>query len=347
MKKFLTLILFAALFSFLAVSCKKSDTKDNSLPAVSDTPQKKVIGISIDTLAIERWQRDLDIFMNKVKELGADVIVQNAGNSCEEQIRQLEYLMEKKVDAIVIIPKDAVLISDAVTKIKTKGIPVISYDRLILNCDVDLYLTIDSERVGELMAEGLLNHSGAKKWFCMLGPQEDFNMTLIQQGVNKILKNQDAYIAFTYYTSAWNYDLAYQAMVDLLNSGNFPEAIICGNDAIANSVIKALNIYNSGPHIPICGQDADISSCQYIVQGKQDFTIYKPISKLAEIAAEYAFILANGSHPQIPSSQHKTINNGYAEISGLWLDPILVDSSNIDEVIINSGFHSKASIYAN
>ena len=341
MKKIIFLLISALLF----VSCREKNSVSTDVTADLSNENKKVIGLSIDTLAIERWQRDLDIFINKAKELGADVIVQNAGNSCEEQSRQILYLYEKNVDCVVIVPKDAEKLVDVVARLKSKKISVISYDRLILNADIDLYLTIDSERVGELMAEGILNITDARKWFCMLGPREDFNMTLIKSGIDKVIKHENVYIGYTFYTDGWNYDLAYTGMVNILNEGNFPDAIICGNDAVANSVVKALNLYYSGSHIPICGQDADITSCQYIVKGIQDFTIYKPISKLAETAAEYAVELANGGHPEIPASQHRTINNGYAEISGLWLDPIRVDKSNIDEVIINSGFHSYSAVY--
>ena len=135
------LVMAVMLIALTLTSCKKQEAGTN-VKQPSPVPAEKItIGFSIDTLAIERWQRDMDVFINKVKELGADVIVQNAGNSIEEQNKQLLYLMDR-TDAIVVLPKDASSITESVQKIKAKGIPVISYDRLTLNADIDLYMTI-------------------------------------------------------------------------------------------------------------------------------------------------------------------------------------------------------------
>ena len=116
------IIFFSSLLCLLASSCSKkslTSSEKNNLPA---TQEKLTIGFSIDTLAIERWQRDIDIFINKVNELGGEVIVQNAGNSIEEQNRQLLYLLERGVNAIVVLPKDAESITDSIQKIKAKNI---------------------------------------------------------------------------------------------------------------------------------------------------------------------------------------------------------------------------------
>lgn len=337
--------LFVLSILLLFVSCKKQPQKSAEKKTSTTIAKKITIGFSIDTLAIERWQRDLDIFINTAKELGADVIVQNAGNSVEEQNRQLLYLLEKNVDVIVVLPKDADSITESVQKIRSKGIPVISYDRLALNADISLYLTIDSERVGECMANGLRKKTNGNNWFLILGPEEDYNMTLIKEGIYKILKNTPVNISHIFYTDGWNYDLSYQEMVRLISKEQIPDAIVCGNDAVASSVIQAISRYYPDVHIPICGQDADISACQYIVQGKQDYTVYKPITRLAELAAEFAVYLARGEDITQKNYRIKTINNGFGDIPAIWLEPVLVDNENIDDVIIRSGFHTENSIY--
>ena len=340
MKKF---ILIGCLV--LLISCKKQETSSTIRQTSSTAPSNLTIGFSIDTLAIERWQRDIDVFINKVKEMGAEVIVQNAGNSIEEQNRQLMYLLERNVDAVVVLPKDAGSITESIQKLRAKGIPVISYDRLTLNTDINLYLTIDSEKVGELMAQEMLRRTKGINWYCILGPVEDYNMTLIMDGIKRVLRNSSVNINHIFYTDGWNYDLSYSEMVRILKNDTFPDAIICGNDAVAASVIQAINRYYPDTHIPVCGQDADISACQYIIQGKQDFTIYKPIIQLAEVAAECAVKLARKE--EIPESRYRIsfINNGYGDIPAIWLEPTFVDKYNLDKVIIDSGFHSAASIY--
>lgn len=342
-----TFIFICVLNAVLFSSCSNRKQSKNAVEHKNETqsPKTLTIGFSIDTLAIERWQRDLDVFINKAKELGANVIVQNAGNSIEEQNRQLMYLCERNVDAIVVLPKKADAITESVQKIKAKNIPVISYDRLTLNADIDLYITINSEKVGEEMAKGLLARTNGSSWFQILGPEEDYNMTLIKTGIKSVLKGTPVRITHTYYTNGWNYDLSYQEMVRLLSLEIIPNAIICGNDAVAQSVIQALDLYYPDHHIPICGQDADIAACQNIIAGKQDFTVYKPITKLAETAAAYAVSLAKDSNVSELTKELSVIDNGLKPVPVVWLEPQYVDKSNMDEVIINSKFHTYSEVY--
>ncbi len=344
-KIIVTVLLSCALFG-----CSKGG-KDNGKKVIFGTEKQnsvkdtKTIGFSIDTLAIERWQRDLDIFVNRAKELGANVIVQNAGNSLEEQKRQLMYLAERNVDVIVVLPKKADGLADTIQKIKNKNIPVVSYDRLCLNSDVDLYLSINSQTVGELMAQQMRHITNATNWYFILGAQEDYNMTLIEKGINSKIYGSPIRIGHTFYTSGWNYDLAYEEMVNLITGGKIPDAIICGNDAVADSVISALSKYYPDHHIPICGQDAEIAACQNIIAEKQDFTIYKPISQLAEQTAEYAVKIAKGIDLSELTKNMETIDNGFGKIPVVWLEPKIVTKENIDSVIIDSGFHTYNEIY--
>lgn len=338
----ITAILLAALI--LLSGCTKNKS-ESSKQIPGSTNNKPVIGFSIDTLAIERWQRDLDIFMSSVKSQGADVIVQNAGNSVEEQKRQLMYLASRNVNVIVVVPKDAKALTEVIEKISAKNIPVISYDRLILDSNISLYMTINSESVGVLMGQHMRKITPGSNWSLILGSEEDNNMYMIQQGLLKATRGFGITISDMFYTQGWNYDLSRQHTIDLITSGKIPEAIICGNDAVADSVISVLQTYYPNKHIPICGQDADIAACQNIVRGLQDFTVYKPIGKLAETTAEYAVRIARGEKISDMIPEGHTIDNGYGKIPYVMLEPVFVDKTNIDSVIINSGFHTYGEIY--
>lgn len=340
-------ILSIAFFTLLLNSCAKAPQSKNKpqIEKKNEISVTKTIGFSIDTLAIERWQRDLDVFMNKARELGVNVIVQNAGNNLEEQNRQLQYLIDRNVDVIVLLPLKDDGFTETLQKIKNKNIPVISYDRLTRNADIDLYITIDSQKVGEIMARGMIKETHGSNWYCILGAKEDYNMNLIMNGIYSVIHNTDYYIGHIFYTSGWNYDLAYEEMLRLLKNNSIPDAIICGNDAIADSVISAINVYSQDLHIPICGQDADIAACQNIIQKKQSFTVYKPITKLAEITAEYAVRLAKGEAVSEITSGFNTMENGNKEVPVLMLEPEYVNADNIDKIIIDSGFHTKAEVY--
>lgn len=312
----------------------------------SISSEKRVtVGISIDTLAIERWQRDLDVFMAAVREFGADVIVQNAGNSVENQKQQLMYLVDRNADVIVVLPKEASSLKDEIEKIRAKNIPVIAYDRLLTGVKIDLYITVNSFKVGFLMGERLQQIAGAKNWLCILGPQEDYNMELIQKGIASAVQDSSKVIREIFFTQDWNYDLSKQKMIDVVTSGMLPDAIVCGNDAVADSVISVLRLYYPDMHIPICGQDADIAACQNIVAGFQDFTVYKPIAALARTAAEYAVRIARGETAESLPGAENFIDNGIEAIPAVLLEPCVVTKENIDEIIIDSGFHTHGEVY--
>ena len=130
-----------------------------------------------------------------------------------------------------------------------------------------------------------------------------------------------------------------------MTGNRLPDAIICGNDALAGSVIQARADYCPDRQVALCGQDADIAACQNIVRGLQDFTVYKPITSLAEQAADYAVLLARGEKVEDVVQSGKTINNGFGDIPVVWLEPKIVTKNNIDSVIVSSGFHTHSEIY--
>lgn len=334
--------------SFLIFSCsnKKSEPK-KELSVKENGKSQYTIGFSIDTLAIERWRRDCDVFMNTAKEKNTNVIVQNAGNSIEEQKRQIQYLIDKNVDVIVIVAKTADSLTDVIKNARSHGIPVISYDRLIMDADISLYVTVDSEKVGELMAAGLLKVDPKGTWFCIYGPQEDNNMAMIRSGVEKVIEGSSVNISYVYYTDGWNYDLSYNEMSRLLKEGEIPTSVICGNDAVANSVIQAVSEICPDRKINIVGQDADILNCQHIVSGRQTFTVYKPITELAHLSARIACELAAGKSVQDLAEITNNIDNGFASIPSILLYPVAVDKSNMDSVVIESGFHTYGEVYRN
>ncbi|MBQ0003370.1 MAG: substrate-binding domain-containing protein [Treponema sp.] len=342
-KVFFNTKVFLLMSAFLMIffSCTKK-TSEKVIPVKQNSI---TIGFSIDTLAIERWRRDTDVFLATAKELGADVIVQNAGNSIDEQIRQIQYLIDKNVNAIVIVAKQADSLTEVIRNATSNNIPVISYDRLILNASIDLYLTIDSEKVGEKMAKEIVKRSPMGTLYLMLGPKADFNMSMIKSGVEKVIHSSPLHIGEVFYTDDWNYDLSYNQMISYLREDKIPNAIICGNDSVANSVIQAISELKPDANIFIAGQDADIVNCQHIVNSKQTVTVYKPITELAKQAAYCAVRLSKGASAEELSLINGTINNGYSDIPTCYLEPVAVTKENIDEVIINSGFHSQEEVY--
>src|SRR6185503_1039121 len=148
-----------------------------------------LIGLSMDTLDVERWQNDRDYFVARAKELGADVLVVSANGNDARQIHDIEGLLGNQIDALVIIPHDGAAMAKAVGMAHESHVPVIAYDRLIVNCDLDLYLTFDNVKVGELQAGYLVDQLKGRKARIvrLLGSKTDNNSFLLKAGQDNIL----------------------------------------------------------------------------------------------------------------------------------------------------------------
>lgn len=308
------------------------------------------IGMSFDSFVIERWQKDRDVFVAAAKEYGAEVNVQNANGDLEEQISQIQYLIKKKVDVIVIVAIDCDGLSNVVRQAKEAGIKVIAYDRLINNADVDLYISFDNEMVGALMGEALaecdLPH---QKVLMLAGPVEDSNVSMIESGFRRVMEEHDIEIADIMHADGWKAELASDYINENIEMLDEVDAIMCGNDMIATNVIRTLAENRLAGKIKIVGQDADLEACQRIVEGTQVMTVYKPVEKLAQKAAKYACMMAKGEPflQEAAEGEYVTISDGTYSVPYVVLEPISVNADNMKEVIIDSGFHFEEEVYLN
>ena len=308
----------------------------------TEKEEKIQIGMSFDSFVIERWQRDRDVFVSTAKEMGAEVNVQNANGNIEEQIAQIEYFIEKEMDVIVIVCIDSNSLSEVVSKAKNAGIKVIAYDRLIKNADVDLYISFDNEMVGTMMGEGIVSSGNRVRSVLMLcGPLTDNNVSMIVQGFEKVMKQHNIKIIDRMHAEGWKAELSAAYIYDHAKEVNEADAIMCGNDDIATAVVRALAERRLAGKLGVVGQDADLAACQRIVQGTQIMTVYKPVEKLAQKAAECAIALAKGE--AVPAED--TLDNGVFKVPYMALEPISVYKENMDNVIIKSGFHLKEDVY--
>ena len=343
MKKVLIALLIC--ISLSVAACSANPVGDES--EVESTKDEKIqIGMCFDSFVIERWIRDRDVFVSMAKELGAEVNFQNANGEIQEQIKQIEYFIEKKVDVIVIICIDSESLKDVVKKAKSAGIKVIAYDRLLVDSDVDLYISFDNEMVGRMMGQALVDEGIAGKKVLMLGgSMADNNVSLVEGAFEKVMKENDVEILDRFHADGWKAELASDYVYSHPDLVTEADAIMCGNDNVASAVVPILAEQRLAGSTLVTGQDADLEACQRIVEGTQLVTIYKPVEKLAQKAAECAIKLAKGE--ELPSDEITTMQNGSYNITYLGLEPIAVTGKNIDDVIIGSGFHSKEDVYLN
>ena len=299
------------------------------LTSMASSAKEVKIGMAIDDLRLERWQKDRDIFVNKAEQLGAQVFVQSANGNEETQMSQIENMINRGVDVLVIIPYNGQVLSNVIKEAKQEGIKVLAYDRMINNADIDFYISFDNEKVGEMQAQSLVNQVPQGNYFLMGGSPVDNNAKLFRAGQMKVLK---PYID----------DGKIKVVGDQWVDGWLPENAlkIMENALTANNNKVALSAQGLAGKVAISGQDADLAGVKRIINGTQTMTVYKPITLLANSAAEIAVELGNGKQPKADA----TLNNGLKDVPSRLLTPIEVNKTNIDETVVKDGFHKKSEL---
>ncbi len=311
---------------------------------------RPLIGLSMDTLKEERWQVDRRLFIEQAQALGADVIVQDANSSDSRQIQDVEILLTKKVDALVIIPHNGAAMAKAVQMAHEARVPVLSYDRLITGCDLDLYITFDNVKVGELQAQFIADRipaGGKLRLLRIYGSKTDNNAFLFKQGqdnvLNPLIEAGKIEVVFEDWAEDWKPENAKKITNAAITQGkgvNF-DAVLASNDGTAGGAIQALTEENAAGKVIVTGQDADLAACQRIVQGTQTMTVYKPIEKLAKGAAAAAVKLA-ARRPLVARSE---IDNGQTAVPSILLEIVAVTKENMDATVIADGFRPKDEVY--
>ena len=303
-----------------------------------------VIGFSIDDLRLERWAHDRDYFVAAATKLGAKVYVQSADASEERQVAQLENLIAREVDVLVIVPFNSKVLSNVVAEAERNGIKVVSYDRLILNANVDAYITFDNERVGELQAQGVLNRAPKGNYFMLGGSPTDNNAKIIRQGQMKILQpaidSGAVKIVGQQWTPDWDASKALRIVEDALTANaNNIQGVVASNDGTAGGAIQALAAQHLAGKVPVSGQDADLAAVKRVIAGTQTMTVYKPLKLIASEAAKLAVDLAKGAKPAF-NAQY---DNGKKKVDTVLLQPTLLTKRNVD-VVVKDGFYTQAQL---
>ncbi|WP_372366955.1 sugar ABC transporter substrate-binding protein [Candidatus Uabimicrobium sp. HlEnr_7] len=319
----------------------------NQVTPPSNRDNQIVIGLSLDTLKEARWQKDRDIFVSYAKELGADVLVQAANSDDTTQMQNIEALISRRVDVLVIVPHNGKAMAKAVEKAHEAGIPVIAYDRIIQDCDVDVYISFDNVKVGEMQATFLLDSlSNHGKIIRIYGSKTDNNAFLFKKGQDNILEPYIKKGMIEVIHEDWAEDWKPENGKKITNAAislhgeNFT-AVLAANDGTAGGAIQALTEEGLAGKIMVIGQDAELVACQRIVQGTQSMTIYKPLKKLAQRAARLAIDMAKR---KVIVAQEST-DNGKINVPTIAIDVQAVTKKNMEQTIIKDGFHDRKDIF--
>lgn len=306
--------------------------------------EKVIIGFSMDSLKEPIWKKNKDSFIKKASELGAEVRVEQANSDDRLQLSQIDKLIAEGVNVLVVAPHDGEVSAEAVEKAHKAGIKIIAYDRLIKNSNVDLYISIDNFKVGELQARELLKNVDNGNIAYVGGAPTDNNAVLFRDGAMKVLKeNKNINIVMDKYSTDWKAEEAYNNIMELLKTNSDIKGIVCANDGTASGVIAALEKFSLLGKVPVTGLDSELSACQRIVEGKQLMTIYKPTNEISNKAAELAVKMAKGESIETNSK----IFNGKVDVPAYFVDPVVVTKENMMDTVIKNEFHSFGDVYKN
>ncbi|HJT18165.1 MAG TPA: substrate-binding domain-containing protein [Thermoanaerobaculia bacterium] len=347
MKKIWPLFLSAVVFASCVKAPQESTTSTSGSTATTASAANGPvrIGFSMDTLKEERWQRDKALVEQAAKEAGAILDVQVANGDDAVQRDQSENMLAKGDQVLIVAPHNGEIAASIVEAAHRKGVPVIAYDRLIRDSDVDLYISHQVEKIGEMQGSYALQHVPKGNYVLIGGSPTDFNALLLRKGQMNILKpavdRGDIKIISDQFAREWKAEEALRITEDALTrTGNKIQAIVASNDGTAGGAISALEAAGLAGKVLVTGQDAQKDAMQRIVRGTQTMTIFKPIKPLAYGAVDAAIKLARHQPVHAPDK----INNGKKDVPAILLQPIAVDRSNID-VVIKDGYHSHADVY--
>jgi putative multiple sugar transport system substrate-binding protein len=276
----------------------------------------KKIGISMPTQSLERWNRDGTYLKEQFEAAGFEVILTYSDNKNDQQVNDISNMLSQGVDLLIISAIDGDGLNTVMDEAAEKGVPVLSYDRLIGNDAVSYYVSFDNYTVGKLQGEFVrdaldLDNAGDKVFnmeFTAGDPADNnagyfFNgaydvlKPYIEKGTIKVVSGQTEFQAVS--TAQWSTDTALSRAQNILGSyyadGTKLDAWLCSNDSTAAGVAQAIESdYNGGNTVIVTGQDGDIANLANIVDGKQTMTVYKNVANEAIVTLAVAKAILGG-----------------------------------------------------
>ena len=376
MKKFLSIMLALAMVLAL-VACGAQTTPateaapaaTEAAPAETAAPAEqvgagKVVGIAMPTQSSERWINDGANMKKQLEAKGYEVILQYAEDDVQMQVSQIENMVAQQVDCLVIASIDSVALTGVEQQAKEAGIPIIAYDRLLMQTDaVSYYASFDNEGVGRAIAEyveaklDLANTTETYTIELFMGSPDDNNAVLLYNGIMKVIQKyldngtlvcKSAQIAFAdNCTLRWSQETAQKRCEDILAGFYADEDLdICmtAYDGLAYGCRSALEGagYTAENWPLITGQDAELMAVKNIIGGYQTMSIAKDTRTLAEKCVTMVDAVLTGSEPEINDTV--TYDNGVFVVPSYLCTPVPVDADNYAEVLIDTGYYTAEQI---
>ena len=329
----------------------------NPRPASGNGEKNVKIGISFGSESQERWLREFDALKACAAQAGVSLLLLAAEDDAGIQAKQVAQLISQKINVLIVQAVDAQVCAPMVSAAHAAGIPVIGYDRLILNSDLDYCVTFNTIKTGQLEAQIVLSEAPKGNYLWLTGGPEDSNTQFLTRGQRDILQQHidkgDIRIAMEQESNSWSPDVTYPIVQSAFEQErNNIQGVIAANDEMAGAVARVLEEQGMTGKVAFSGQDADLDACQRIAEGIQSGTVYKPLSRLAASAILLAVGLAQGTPASAAIDPALgtwgKLNNGKKDVDTFTIDVIGITKDNLYDVIVKQEQHQLLSqVYKN
>jgi D-xylose transport system substrate-binding protein len=333
---FILIFLMAFAFSGLFSACSsKEDIK---------------IGFLFSSDITYRFVVESNYFAERARQLGAEVIIDQADNNAAVQYQKAMEMKAQGVDMLVLIYINEITANAIVRDFKVDGVPVMAYNRLIPNSDLDVYISGNNQRLGEEMAGYALDRVPNGNYMLFGGDKFDRNAVELQASIDSMLApsiaNGQVKILYKTFTENWDgVNAAFELKQFLDNSAVHPDVILSCFDGMSHEMIGVLKEWDLNGKVIITGQDAQLESVQDIAAGQQHMTMYHPFKEIAYTAAEVAVAIINGD--KLDDFDVVYTDNGLKQVPTVQIASIPVTRENLDKVLIDGGMFKRDEVYTN
>ncbi|UUX49940.1 D-xylose ABC transporter substrate-binding protein [Nisaea acidiphila] len=302
-----------------------------------------IVGVSWSNFQEERWKTDEAAIKAALEKAGVDYISADAQSSTAKQLSDVESLIARGANALIILAQDASAITPAVQKAAAEGIPVVGYDRLIEHPDA-FYITFDNVEVGRMQARAVFAAQPKGNYVFIKGSPQDPNADFLHDGQLEVLKaaidKGDIKIVGEQYTDGWLPANAQRNMEQILTANdNKVDAVVASNDGTAGGVVAALTAQGM-EGLPVSGQDGDHAALNRVALGTQTVSVWKDARDLGKRAAEIAIELAKGKDLGEVTGAADWTSPGGQKLSSVFLAPVPITRDKL-EVVIDAGWVAK------
>ncbi len=357
-KKLLSLVLVAAMV-FSVTACSTGTTESTSSSGTTDSSSATVVGVSMPTQDLQRWNQDGDNMKSELEAAGYTVEMQYASNDTATQVSQIETMIANGCDVLVIAAIDGTTLGTVLEQAESEGIPVIAYDRLLMDSTaVSYYATFDNYMVGTVQGEyiestlDLANTSEVYTMEITAGDPGDNNALYFYQGAIDVLQpyidagtivitsGQTSFDEVA--TDLWSTETAQARMDSILASyysdGTNLDICLCSNDSTALGVTNSLESGYAGTWPVVTGQDCDVANVYNILDGQQSMSVFKDTRTLASQTVTMVTQMVNGE--EVDVNDTTTYDNGAYVVPSYLCAPVFCDESNYETILIDSGYYT-------